>query len=63
MNKIITLVLGVLMIGGGWAIRSTFIVDNYANKPLGGAMITIGGLIVVMCAYGLIRKPPKSNDM
>jgi uncharacterized membrane protein len=63
MNKIIGLVLGVLMIGGGWAIRSTFIVDNYANKPLGGAMITVGGLIVAMCAYSLMRKPPKNKDM
>lgn len=63
MNKIITLALGVLLIGCGWAVRSTFIADNYINKPLGGAMITVGGLIVVMCAYGLIRKPPKNNDM
>jgi hypothetical protein len=62
MNKIIILALGVLLIGCGWAIRSTFMVDNYANKPLGGAMITAGGLIVALCAYGLIRKPPKKND-
>jgi hypothetical protein len=62
-KKIIILALAVVMMGGGWAIRSTFIMENYVNKPLGGAMITIGGLLFVGCLVWLFSREPKNHKI
>jgi hypothetical protein len=62
-KKIFILALSVLMIGSGWAIRSTMLMEDYANKPIGGALITIGVLAFVLSVYWLFRKPPKDINL
>lgn len=54
-KKAIILVLGLVMIGLGWAIRSTFIIEDYWNKPIGGAMITIGVLVFSITFLSLFK--------
>lgn len=42
-------IIGFAFLGGGWAIRSTFVMSSYVNKPLGGIFIT-GGLVFIIWA-------------
>jgi hypothetical protein len=62
-KKIVIMALGFLMIGSGWAIRSTMLIDNYVNKPIGGALITIGVVVFVLSVFWLFKKPPKDLNL
>lgn len=52
----IALIFGFVLFMLGWAIRSTFIMANFVNKPLGGAVLTAGMLIMGYAAYRLLKK-------
>jgi hypothetical protein len=52
----IALIIGFSLFMLGWAIRSTFIMHNFVNKPLGGAILTTGMLIMGYAAYKLLNK-------
>lgn len=53
------LVFGFVLFIGGWAIRSTFIMYDQVNKPLGGAILTTGMLIIGYAAYTLLTSNGK----
>lgn len=55
-KKIIGFICGLVIFFIGWAIRSTFLMHNYANKPLGGIIIAIGMLTVGVFAYKLLKR-------
>lgn len=50
------LIIGLIIFFIGWAIRSTFWMHNYANKPLGGIGMAIGMLIVGLFTYKLLKR-------
>jgi len=49
-------VVGFVVFLTGWAIRSTFIMHNYENKPLGGGLIAIGMFAMGVSAFKLLKK-------
>lgn len=50
-KHIIWLVIGVIIFAAGWSVRSTFIMQGYVNKPIGGVLIAVGALIWDYCLY------------
>lgn len=46
------LIIGVIIFASGWAIRSTVIMHSFDNKPLGGAMVAVGFIVM---AAGIIK--------
>lgn len=56
MNKYaVAVIVGLVIFAAGWAIRSTVVMHSYANKPVGGALIVLGFLILGGSIY-LITK-------
>jgi hypothetical protein len=56
-NKgIVGLVVGLVIFFTGWAIRSTFIVPENLNKPVGGIVIAIGMSITGYFTYKLLKR-------
>lgn len=52
----VVLVIGLAMFMCGWAVRSTFVMHNFVNKPLGGAFVAAGLLVISYAAYKLLKK-------
>lgn len=55
-KKIIGFVVGLVLFFIGWAIRSTFLMHTYANKPLGGIIVAVGMLIMGIFSYKLLKR-------
>lgn len=58
-KRLVILIIGMFLFGTGWAIRSTFIMHDYVNKPIGGALIFVGMLAIGICMYWMIKKQDK----
>lgn len=56
------LIGGIAMFGVGWAIRSTFLIANYVNKPIGGAMVTIGAVMISLSIIMIFNKSNGDED-
>lgn len=52
---IIFLCFGILVFLAGWAIRSTFIMHGYSNKPIGGAMVAAGFLVMGVSVWRILK--------
>lgn len=52
----IGLIIGLVVFFVGWAIRSTFLMRDYTNKPIGGILIAIGMMIIGIFCYKLLKK-------
>jgi hypothetical protein len=50
------LIFGVILFSAGWAIRSTVIMHSYDNKPLGGAMVAVGFLLMGIAITRMMKK-------
>jgi len=46
------LITGVILFAAGWAIRSTMLMHGYENKPIGGALVAVGFLVI---GWGIMR--------
>lgn len=55
-KKLIGMIAGLVIFFIGWAIRSTFLLHSYTNKPLGGIIIAAGMFIVGIFAYKLLKR-------
>lgn len=56
------LIVGFVLCGIGLAIRSSFLIVNYVNKPVGGALITIGAVMVSLSIIMIFNKPNSNGD-
>lgn len=52
----ILLIIGVILFAAGWAYRSTVLLHTYANKPIGGILVTIGFVIMGIAMWRLVKK-------
>lgn len=50
------LIFGMILFSSGWAIRSTYLMHSYDNKPIGGVLITIGFLLIGMSVIKMLKK-------
>lgn len=48
--------VGLAIFFTGWAIRSTFIVPENLNKPVGGILVAIGMLVTGYFTYRLLKR-------
>jgi hypothetical protein len=56
-NKYMTgIIMGFSIFFIGWAIRSTFLMYSYTNKPLGGAIMALGMLITGIYGVKLLKR-------
>lgn len=55
-KRLVGLITGMVIFFIGWAIRSTFLMHTYANKPLGGIIVATGMLIIGVYAYKLLKR-------
>lgn len=51
----IVFLIGFVAFIAGWSIRSTFVMQGYVNKPVGGIMIAIGALVMGISLYKIIK--------
>lgn len=53
--KYLPIIVGFIVFALGWAIRSTYVMHSYVNKPIGGALITIGFMVLAWGIFKLIK--------
>lgn len=54
-NYALALLIGIVIFAAGWAVRSTYIMHGFVNKPIGGALICLGFFVIGISLWRIIK--------